>query len=107
MNPREPHRPCRGDDVEAWLVAEIADCEYEFERGTRNRLAAMLEDYRLHADTGTALLNDVRTNDPVVKVVGHKAEVPQVFVNCNLHGYRQAFNVPGLTSGQHICSECI
>ena len=63
----------------------------------------MLEDYRLHADTGTALLKDIR----VVPNVSTVIETPQVFVNCNLHGYRQAFNVPGLTSGQHICSECI
>ena len=71
-NPREPHRPCRGDDVEAWLLAAIADCEYEFERvapvqweirPVRNRLALMLKDYRLHADTGTALLNKVRNAD--------------------------------------------
>jgi hypothetical protein len=101
-NPREPHRPCRGDDVEAWLVAEIADCDEhdEYDHNTACRLRAMLEDYRLHADTGTALLNDVRTNEPV-------HETPQVFVNCNLHGYRQAFNVPGLTAGQYICGECI
>lgn len=100
MNPREPHKPCRGDDVEAWLVAEIADCEYEFERGTRNRLAAMLEDYRLHADTGTALLNDVRTNEPV-------APTPPRYTNCALHGYQEAFNVPGLTGGGFICGKCI
>jgi hypothetical protein len=104
-NPREPHRPCRGDDVEAWLVAEIADCTYEFERGTRNRLAAMLEDYRLHADTGTALLNDVRTNERVTPSTHSDQNV--VYVNCDKHGYKQAFNVPGLTSGQHICSDCI
>jgi hypothetical protein len=80
-------------------LAEIADCTYEFERPARNRIAAMLEDYRLHADTGTALLNDVRTNEP--------DPAKQVYVNCNLHGYRQAFNVPGLTSGRYICGECI
>jgi hypothetical protein len=86
-------------------LAEIADCTYEFERPARNRIAAMLEDYRLHADTGTALLNDVRTNERITAAPPPAS--PPVYVNCDKHGYKQAFNVPGLTSGQHICDECI
>lgn len=69
----------------------------------------MLEDYRRHADTSTPLLEEVdRKGEVYTAPIGCTVvDPPQVFVNCNLHGYRQAFNVPGLTSGQHICSECI
>lgn len=53
-----PHQPRRGSDVEQWLRRKRD--EYEVAPGVRdaaewNALDNLLDDYRLHADTGTPL----------------------------------------------------
>ena len=60
------HRPARGSDVEAWL----RDKRYEHEgpRGERDVawrvLDTLLEDYRLRADTGLLLHQDIEEAGP-------------------------------------------
>lgn len=55
--------PRRGDDVEQWLKRERDLCARDNEQW--HCLDFMLEDYRLHADTGTPLSEEVRISHPV------------------------------------------
>jgi hypothetical protein len=52
-----PHRPQRGDAVEAWLKQQRDQYGWHGTNdATRwNTLDRLLDDYRLHADTGTPL----------------------------------------------------
>jgi hypothetical protein len=54
----EPHRAKRGSDVEAWIKA-ARDLHDERVYGPYEALNDLLDDYRLHADTGTALNEEV------------------------------------------------
>lgn len=51
--------PERGDSVEAWLKACILDFSATDDECSRITLEAMLDDYHLHADTGTFLWEQV------------------------------------------------
>lgn len=63
---RIPHRAQRGDDVEAWLKRwrdEFLHPADEFNRAVWGALDDLLDDYRLHADTGMPLSGEVRERD--------------------------------------------
>lgn len=47
---REPHRPCRGSDVEAWLRQARDRHDFRFDA-----IDSLLADYRLRADVGAYL----------------------------------------------------
>ena len=57
------HKPTRGDEVEAWLKRQrdeytVPGC---LAAGAYRALDLALDDYRLHADTGTPLGDEVKT----------------------------------------------
>lgn len=54
----EPHEPHRGSDVEAWIKRTRDEYGSSTDDAWRV-LDDLLNDYRLHADTGTALVNEV------------------------------------------------
>lgn len=55
-----PHRPARGDDVEAWLRIERDRYEDHYGRMPAwYAIDRVLDTYRLHADTGTPLTEHV------------------------------------------------
>lgn len=55
------HEPRRGDEVERWLLGwrdSLSDLTYA-EREAKATIDDMIDDYRLHADTGTPLDTEV------------------------------------------------
>lgn len=54
-----PHVPHRGDDVAEWIKRQRLD--YSVHSDEYTLLDNLLDDYRLHADTGTPLSEDVPT----------------------------------------------
>jgi hypothetical protein len=64
---KQLHQPSRGSDVEAWLKAE-RDKHLTGSRGWRtpewSALDSALEDYRLRADTGLYLHQDIEEAGP-------------------------------------------
>lgn len=58
-----PHRPCRGDDVEAWLKQWRDQFGHPSSYPERTAIDNLLDDYRLRADTGTPLHAEVRERD--------------------------------------------
>jgi len=57
---RSRHAAVRGDDVEAWLKRKRDELEDEGWQGVvRSALDDLLDDYRLHADTGAFLDTEV------------------------------------------------
>jgi hypothetical protein len=54
---RDPHQARRGDEVEAWLRRQRG--EFGQRTPSWRALDYVLDDYRLHADTGTPLDQDV------------------------------------------------
>jgi hypothetical protein len=60
MDAFPPHRPHRGSDVEAWLKAKRDEHRTggRYEQDPFDTIDALLDDYRLHADTGVLLDGD-------------------------------------------------
>ena len=56
MSIENAHRPMRGDEVEAWIKRKRDEFSATLAYWT---LDDLLDDYRLHADTGTPLSGEV------------------------------------------------